>query len=48
MYALALGISQHCSACIAFRMKALIGLGVAREELEEVLAVYIGDRPALI
>jgi len=29
-------------------MKALIGLGVAREELEEVLAVYIGDRPALI
>jgi hypothetical protein len=29
-------------------MKALIGFGVAREELEEVLAVYIGGGPALI
>jgi hypothetical protein len=29
-------------------MKALIGLGVAREELGEVLAVYIGGGPALI
>jgi|SRR6056300_1054179 AhpD family alkylhydroperoxidase len=27
LIALALGISQHCSACIAFHMKALIGLG---------------------
>jgi len=29
-------------------MKALIGLGVARKKLEEVLAVYIEGGPALI
>jgi len=50
LIALALGISQHCSACIAFHMKALIGLGVTREELEETLAicVYMGGGPALM
>ncbi len=49
LIALALGISQHCSACIAFHMKALIGLGVTRAELEETLAVcvYMGGGPAL-
>ena len=50
LIALALGISQHCSACIAFHMKALIDLGVTREELEETLAicVYMGGGPALM
>ena len=38
---LALRMSQHCSACIAFHMKALIGLGVTRAKLEETLAVCI-------
>jgi AhpD family alkylhydroperoxidase len=48
--ALALGISQHCSACIAFHIKALIGLGVTRGELEETLAVcvYMGGGPSLM
>jgi len=50
LMALALGISQHCSACIAFHMKALIGLGVTRGELEETLAVcvYMGGGPSLM
>lgn len=50
LIALALGISQHCSACIGFHIKALIGLGVTREELEETLAVcvYMGGGPSLM
>lgn len=50
LIALSLGISQHCSACIGFHIKALIGLGVTREELEEALAVciYMGGGPSLM
>ena len=50
LIALSLGISQHCSACIGFHMKALIGLGVTREEIEETLAVcvYMGGGPSLM
>lgn len=50
LIALSLGISQHCSACIGFHMKALIGFGVTREEIEETLAVcvYMGGGPSLM
>lgn len=50
LIALAIGVSQHCSPCIAFHTKALIGLGCTREELEEMLAVsvYMGGGPSLM
>ena len=50
LIALAIGVSQHCSPCIAFHVKALIQLGCAREELEEMLAVtiYMGGGPSLM
>ena len=41
LIALALGISQHCSACIAFPVTALTGLGVTRAGREETLAVCV-------
>jgi AhpD family alkylhydroperoxidase len=48
--ALAIGITQHCSGCIGFHVKALLRLGCSREELEETLAVcvYMGGGPALM
>jgi AhpD family alkylhydroperoxidase len=50
LIALAIGITQHCSGCIAFHVKALIKLGCTREELEEMLTicVYMGGGPALM
>lgn len=50
LIALAIGITQHCSGCIAFHVKALIGLGCTRQELEEMLTVcvYMGGGPALM
>ena len=50
LIALAIGITQHCSGCIGFHVKALRRLGCAREELEEMLAVcvYMGGGPALM
>ena len=48
--ALAIGITQHCSGCIGFHVKALIRLGCSRQELEEMLGVcvYMGGGPALM
>jgi len=48
--ALAIGVTQHCSGCIGFHVKALHRLGCTREELEETLAVcvYMGGGPALM
>ena len=48
--ALAIGITQHCSGCIGFHVKALHKLHCTRAELEEMLAVcvYRGGGPALI
>jgi AhpD family alkylhydroperoxidase len=48
--ALAIGITQHCSGCIGFHVKALHRVGCTREELEETLAVcvYMGGGPALM
>ena len=50
LMALAIGITQHCSGCIGFHVKALHRLGCSREELEETLAVcvYMGGGPALM
>jgi AhpD family alkylhydroperoxidase len=50
LMALAIGITQHCSGCIGFHVKALLKLGCTREELEEMLAicVYMGGGPALM
>lgn len=50
LIALAIGITQHCSGCIGFHVKALIKLGCTRAELEEMLTVcvYMGGGPALM
>ena len=50
LMALAIGITQHCSGCVAFHVKALLKLGCTREELEEMLniCVYMGGGPALM
>ena len=50
LIALAIGISQRCSGCIGFHVKALIKLGCSRAELEEMLTicVYMGGGPSLM
>ncbi len=50
LIALAIGITQHCSGCVGFHVKALRKLGCTREELEEMLSVcvYMGGGPALM
>jgi len=50
LIALAIGITQHCSGCIGFHVKALHRLGCTRAELEEMLSVcvYMGGGPALM
>ena len=50
LIALAIGITQHCSGCVGFHVKALRRLGCTRAELEEMLAVcvYMGGGPALM
>ena len=50
LMALAIGITQHCSGCIGFHVKALHKLLCTRAELEETLSVciYMGGGPALM
>lgn len=50
LIALAIGVASHCDACIGFHVKALIRLGVSREQLMETLAVctYMGGGPSLM
>ena len=50
LMALAIGISQHCSGCIAFHVKARHKLQCSRVELEEMrtVCVYMGGGPALM
>lgn len=50
LIALAIGISQRCSGCIGFHVKALYNLGATRAELEEMLTIctYMGGGPALM
>ncbi|MCV2367846.1 carboxymuconolactone decarboxylase family protein [Roseateles oligotrophus] len=50
LIALAIGVTQHCSGCIGFHVKALHKLQCTRAELDEMLAVcvYMGGGPALM
>ena len=50
LIALAIGVSSRCDACIGFHVKALIRLGVTKEQLMETLAVcaYMGGGPTLM
>lgn len=50
LIALSIGVAGHCKGCIGFHVKALIGLGVTREELTEALgmAIYMGGGPSLM
>jgi AhpD family alkylhydroperoxidase len=50
LMALAIGITQRCSGCIGFHVKALRRLGCTRQALDETLAVcvYMGGGPALM
>jgi AhpD family alkylhydroperoxidase len=50
LIALAIGITQHCSGCVGFHVKALHRLQCSRAELEEMLTVcvYMGGGPALM
>lgn len=50
LIALAIGVASKCDACIGFHIKALIRLGVSREQLMETLGVcaYMGGGPVLM
>ena len=50
LIAVAIAVTQGCSGCIGFHVKALVQLGCTRGELEEMLAVcvYMGGGPALM
>ena len=50
LIALGISVSQRCSGCIGFHIKALIKLGTTRAELEETLGVcvYMGGGPSLM
>ena len=50
LMALAIGVTQRCSGCIGFHVKALIKLGATRAELDETLSVcvYMGGGAALM
>lgn len=50
LIALAIGVTQGCSGCIGFHVKALHKLQCTRAELEEMLSVciYMGGGPALM
>lgn len=50
LIALATGVSSRCDACRGFHVKALIRLGVTRDQLMETLAIcaYMGGGPTLM
>ena len=50
LIALAIGVTGRCDACVGFHVKALVRLGVTREQLMETLSicVYMGGGPALM
>lgn len=50
LIALAIGVASRCDACIGFHVKALIRLGVSREQLVETLGIctYMGGGPSLM
>lgn len=50
LIAMAIGVTQRCDGCIGFHAKALVNLGVTKQEMAEVMAmcVYMGGGPALM
>lgn len=50
LIATAIGVATRCDGCIGFHVKALVRLGVTREQLMETLAVavYMGGGPSLM
>jgi len=50
LIALAIGVANHCDACIGFHVKTLVRLGASREQLMETLGVctYMGGGPSLM
>jgi AhpD family alkylhydroperoxidase len=50
LIALAIGVASRCDACIGFHVKALLRLGVSREQFMETLGVctYMGGGPTLM
>ncbi|HMV18293.1 MAG TPA: carboxymuconolactone decarboxylase family protein [Zoogloea sp.] len=50
LLATAIGVAARCDGCVGFHVKALIRLGVTREQLMETLAVavYMGGGPSLM
>jgi AhpD family alkylhydroperoxidase len=50
LLALAIGVTQRCDGCLGYHVKALIRLGVTRQQLMETLGVciYMGGGPALM
>lgn len=50
LMAVAIAVTQRCSGCIGFHVKALHRLNCSRQELEETLTVcvYMGGGPALM
>jgi len=50
LIAMAIGVTQRCDGCIGFHAKALVRLGVTKQEMAEVMAmcVYMGGGPALM
>jgi len=50
LLALAIAVAVRCDDCITAHVKALIGLGVTRAELLEMLevAIYMGGGPSLM
>jgi AhpD family alkylhydroperoxidase len=50
LIAIAIAVAARCEGCIAYHVRALVRLGVTREQLNEVLAVavYMGGGPSLM
>lgn len=50
LIALALSVASRCDPCIGFPMRALVSIGVTRQEVDEVLGVttYMGGGPSLM
>ncbi|MGL4409384.1 MAG: carboxymuconolactone decarboxylase family protein [Zoogloea sp.] len=50
LIALAIGVSARCDGCVGFHVKALIRLGVSRQQLVETLEIctYMGGGPSLM
>lgn len=50
LMALAIAVAVRCDGCIGFHVKALVKLGVTKEEIDEVcgMSVYMGGGPSLM